>query len=133
MLGSRSRQSPRQGRRRRSRQENEEIKEVVPQQAQRRSSRQRIGEEQVGPGRSRGRSVSRDSLVEPAGPNVENRERRGYGQQQQEHEEDGGHRRKEGRGRAQSREELKGGRRVEEGKQSLAGEFIGFYLGRAKK
>ena len=86
--------------------------------------------------RSRRRSVSRDSLVEP-GPKVETEGRTGYSQQQ---EQEGGHQRKarEERGRAQSKEELRGGRRVEGGqaagsKQSLAGEFIDFYLGRAKK
>ena len=81
--------------------------------------------------------MSRDSLVEP-GPKVETGGRTGYRQQQ---EQEGGHQQRkarEERGRAQSREELRGGRRFEEGrvagsKQSLAGEFIDFYLGRAKK
>ena len=122
-----SRQSPRQGRRRSSRQESGEERieaEVGKQQAQRRSRR---------------RSVSRDSLLEP-GSKVETGGRKGYSPQQ---EQEGVQQRKarEERGRVQSKEELReprGGRRVEEGqaagaKQSLAGEFIDFYLGRAKK
>ena len=92
--------------------------------------------------RSRRRSVSRDSLVEP-GPRVENEVQRGYSQQ---HENGQQRKAREERSRAQSKEELResrGGRRVveEEGqaaaaggaKQSLAGEFIDFYLGRARK
>ena len=121
-----SRQSPRQGRRRSSsRQEaGEERREEV-----------KVGKQPV-QRRSRGRSVSRDNLVEPA-PKVEDGVRKGYSQWE---EEQGDQRKaREERGRAQSREELResrGGRRVEEGqagKQSLAGEFIDFYLGRARK
>ena len=96
-----------------------------------------MGKQQAQRSRSRRRSVSRDSLVEP-GPKVETGGRKGNSQQQ---EQEGGQQRKarEERGRAQSKEELRGGgRRVEGGqaagsKQSLAGEFIDFYLGRAKK
>ena len=121
-----SRQSPGQGRRRSSRQEaGGERREEV-----------KVGKQQPVQRRSRGRSVSRDNLVEPA-PKVEDGVRKGYSQWE---EEQGDQRKaREERGRAQSREELResrGGRRVEEGqagKQSLAGEFIDFYLGRARK
>ena len=138
-----SRQSPRQGRRR-SRQEGGEERREAEVEKQRRSRR---------------RSVSRDSLVEP-GPRVENEGQRGYSQQ---HENGQQRKAREERSRAQSKEELResrGGRRVvdeeehvsgvkqrgwrgdeDEGqaaaaggaKQSLAGEFIDFYLGRARK
>ena len=75
----------------------------------------------------RGRSGSRESLAESGGRRKQSQSQQRSGREEQ----DGGVER--------SREELRqprgGGRRAENeaGKQSLAGEFIDFYLGRGKK
>ena len=75
----------------------------------------------------RGRSGSRESLGESGGRRKQSQSQQRSGREEQ----DGGVER--------SREELRqprgGGRRAENeaGKQSIAGEFIDFYLGRGKK
>ena len=75
----------------------------------------------------RGRSASRESLGESGGRRKQSQSQQRSGREEQ----DGGVER--------SSEELRqsrgGGRRAENeaGKQSLAGEFIDFYLGRGKK
>ena len=130
-----SRQSPRQGRRRSRQEGGGGERRGLPSPASLSSasvsalSSSLSGEMRGQPGLvvGRGRSASRESLGESGGRRKQSQSQQRSGREEQ----DGGVER--------SREDLRqprgGGRRAEgeAGKQSLAGEFIDFYLGRGKK
>ena len=130
-----SKQSPRQGRRRSRQEEGGGERKWLPSPASSPSasssalSSSLSGEMRGQPGLmvGRGRSASRESLGESGG-----RRKQSQSQQRSGREEQDGW-------AERSREDLRqprgGGRRAEgeAGKQSIAGEFIDFYLGRGKK
>ena len=130
-----SRQTPRQGRRRSRQEGGGGERKGLPSPISSSSasssalSSSLSGEMRGQPGLmvGRGRSASRESLGESRG-----RRKRSQSQQRSGREEQDG-------GVERTREDLRqprgGGRRTENeaGKQSLAGEFIDFYLGRGKK